>query len=336
MLEIHRRSVGSRPAARGAVRTGSGGLTPRVGLRRGARQKSPLLAIGCVWCSYKAVSVAMVNIMIDAGGRLVVGWWSSRGRIWGEGTGIHPPVRDARRVPGPGAARCVCQEHTLSRCTLVIMMTPLTASPLLRSLTYLFAIGVCVGALLLLPRLEPDHASLTIHGLYDELGHLVTALVAAIGIRSLRLPVPIWAVLLGGLVLDMGHVMSIMGYVNALEGSSRNGSHSLAVVALLACLGFLDRRRANTWLGIAIGAVSHLWRDMGTGTVALMWPLTETVYGTSYSRYLAVLAGMAIAMVGSAALLGVHSQATASEPEPAADPPASPGSAMRDRQGMRR
>lgn len=180
--------------------------------------------------------------------------------------------------------------------------------PPLRTLTYLVAIAVCVAGLLALRRLEPASETLTIHGFYDEVGHLLTALVAAIGIRALRLPVPIWSVLLGGMILDLGHVPQILGYVGSLEGSSRNGSHSLGVVAVLACLGFLDRRRANIYLGIAIGAVSHLWRDMGTGTVALMWPITETVYGTLYTRYIAGLTGMAVAMVGSAGLLGVHSQ----------------------------
>ncbi len=184
------------------------------------------------------------------------------------------------------------------------MMT-LPASSLFRSRTYLAAIAVCLLAIVALRILEPEDETLLVHGVYDELGHLLTALVAGIGVRALRLPVPLWSVLLGGVVLDLGHVLQMMGYVNALEGSSRSGSHSIAVVILLACLDFLDRRRANIWLGIAIGAVSHLWRDMGTGTVALMWPVTDTVYGTLYRRYLAGLAGMAIAMVGSAALLGV-------------------------------
>jgi hypothetical protein len=196
-------------------------------------------------------------------------------------------------------------------------MDTLRRSPLLRTLTYLIAIAVCVAGLLILTRLEPANQALTIHGFYDEIGHLLTALVAAIGIRALRLPVPIWSVLMGGMVLDLGHVLGMMGYVNALEGSSRNGSHSLGVVIALACLGFLDRRRANIYLGIAIGAVSHLWRDMGTGTVALMWPVTDTVYGTLYTRYIAGLTGMAVAMVGSAGLLGVHSQ-TVNEEETAA------------------
>lgn len=193
-------------------------------------------------------------------------------------------------------------------------MTTFPKSPLLRSLAYLAAIAVCLLAIVAIRFLEPGDETLVIHGVYDELGHLLTALVAAIGVRAMRLPVPLWSVLLGGVVLDLGHVLQMLGYANALEGSSRSGSHSISVVILLACLGFLDRRHANIWLGVGIGAVSHLWRDMGTGTVPLMWPITETVYGTLYTRYLAGLAGMSIAMVGSAALLGVHSHAVDEDP----------------------
>lgn len=192
-------------------------------------------------------------------------------------------------------------------------MTFIERSPLLRTLAGAGAIAVCIVALLILPKLEPEHVSLTTHGMLDWIGHGITALVLVIGIRALRLPIPAWSVIFGGVILDFGHVPQMMGYIGALEGSTRNGSHSLAVVAVLALLGFLDRKRAHIWLGIAMGATSHLWRDMGTGTVALMWPLTETVYGTIYHRYLAVLAGVAIAMVGSSGLLEAHAQATSSD-----------------------
>jgi membrane-bound metal-dependent hydrolase YbcI (DUF457 family) len=188
-------------------------------------------------------------------------------------------------------------------------MEMIRRSPLLRSSLYLAAVALCLAGIVAVRIFEPDNAALRLHGAMDVTGHLLTALVAAIGVRSLRLPIPLWAILLGGVVLDLGHGLNWLGYTNALEGSSRNGSHSLFVVAVLACLGFLDRRRANIWLGIAIGATSHLWRDMGTGTVALMWPITDTVYGTLYTRYLAVLAGMAIAMIGSSALLSVYTDA---------------------------
>jgi len=171
--------------------------------------------------------------------------------------------------------------------------------------------GVCIVGILTIRAIEPDDATLRLHGALDVAGHLLTALAAWAGIRALRIPVPVWSVLIGGVVLDLGHILGFLGYVNSLEGSSRNGSHSLFIVAILACIGFIDRRRAHIWLGIAMGATSHLWRDMGTGTVALLWPLTETVYGTLFSRYVAVLAGVAIAMIGSAALLGTAARAAA-------------------------
>lgn len=188
-------------------------------------------------------------------------------------------------------------------------MKILRAHPVLRAIASLILIALCLAVLWLLERYEPAGIPLEIHGALDVMGHVTTALVAAIGVRALRLPVPFWSIILGGVVLDLGHIPGFLGYVNALEGSTRNGSHSLFVVAILAVIGFIDRRHANMWLGIAMGATSHLWRDMGTGTVALIWPITETVYGTLFNRYLAVLAGISLAMIGSATLLAVHAQA---------------------------
>jgi membrane-bound metal-dependent hydrolase YbcI (DUF457 family) len=80
-------------------------------------------------------------------------------------------------------------------------------------------------------------------------------------------------------------------------------------VILLALIGFLDRRHANVWLGITLGAISHLWRDMGTGLVPLAWPLTDQVWGTSFTRYMVGLIGVALAIVGSAALLDTWAHA---------------------------
>jgi membrane-bound metal-dependent hydrolase YbcI (DUF457 family) len=208
-------------------------------------------------------------------------------------------------------------------------MNVLRRSPLLRSGIYISAIAACLAAIYGLRLAEPDDATLRLHGVMDVSGHLLTALIAAIGVRALRLPVPIWSILLGGVVLDLGHGLGWLGYANALEGSSRNGSHSLFIVAVLACIGFADAPRAHIWLGIAMGATSHLWRDMGTGTVALMWPISDTVYGTLYSRYLAVLAGISLAMIGSATLLAVYDRARGEDRDRPQNVP-SPGAYHRD------
>lgn len=186
-------------------------------------------------------------------------------------------------------------------------MTHLRKSPILRSLGWLAALGACVPVLLVLHQIDVDRPFVE-HAVLDWIGHLVTALIVAIGVCALRLPIPVWSILVGGILLDLGHLPQILGVLSALEGSSRNGFHSLIFVAAFASIGFVDRRRANIWLGIAFGALSHLWRDMGTGTVPLMWPVRDTVYGTLFSRHLAALVGMTIAMIGTATLLELHAE----------------------------
>lgn len=194
-------------------------------------------------------------------------------------------------------------------------MNSIRHSPILRAAASLALVAVCISLLLALRDLEPPpgERSVALHGAFDVTGHLLTAVVIAIGVRALRLPVPAWSILAGGVVLDVGHLLTWLDIASRLEGSSRNGSHSLFIVAVLAIIGFLDRRRANIWLGVAMGASSHLLRDMGTGTVPLIWPITDDVYGTLFNRYLAVLGGVAVAMIGSGALLSVHARSTSDD-----------------------
>lgn len=175
----------------------------------------------------------------------------------------------------------------------------------------LVAMAICIvawGGIVAVDGLEP--ITLRSHGVVDWIGHLLTSLIVAIGLWALRLPIPIWSILIGGVVLDFGHLFTIFRLAEEIAGSSRNGSHSLMLVIPFALVGFIDRRHANVWLGLALGALSHLWRDMGTGTVPLLWPMMDVVWGTSFRRYLAVILGMGIALVGSGMLLDVHKKAS--------------------------
>ncbi len=179
--------------------------------------------------------------------------------------------------------------------------------------------GVAIGAWILIAVVRQfdapaDGNTMTVHGILDEIGHLLTALMIAMGIKALRFPVPVWSVLIGGVVLDVGHIMLQLDFTEPVEGSSRNGTHSVFVLILLACIGFLDQRRANVWLGVTLGALSHLWRDMGTGNVPLVWPFLQNVDGTTFSRYMIGLLGATIAMIGSGMLLEVYEHANALEP----------------------
>lgn len=182
-------------------------------------------------------------------------------------------------------------------------------------LGYLLFFSVACGSWFLIATLrlvEPgsDDRTMTIHGIYDETGHVLTAIMVAMGLRALRLPIPVWSVIIGGVILDLGHILIQLDFTEPVTGSSRNGTHSIAVVVLIGMIGFIDRRHANVWLGITIGALSHLWRDMGTGLVPLAWPLSDDIWGTSFTRYMVGSIGITVAMIGSGALLATYEAAT--------------------------
>jgi membrane-bound metal-dependent hydrolase YbcI (DUF457 family) len=184
--------------------------------------------------------------------------------------------------------------------------------------------GIAIGAWILIGVVRQfdapaDGNTLTVHGILDEVGHLLTALMIAMGIKALRFPVPVSSILIGGVLLDVGHIMLQLDFTEPIEGSSRNGTHSVFALILLACLGFFDHRRANVWLGVTLGALSHLWRDLGTGNVPLVWPLAENVDGTTFTRYMIGLLGATIAMIGSGALLEVYVYANAADEHQSAE-----------------
>ena len=181
----------------------------------------------------------------------------------------------------------------------------------LTGLGYLSVAGCCWIGIAILRVAGPTDEGLVMHGILDETGHLMTALMLALGLRAMRLPVPGWSVLAGGMVLDIWHIFSLLDVIEPITGSTRSGTHSVFAATILAMVGFLDQRHANIWLGITIGALSHLWRDMGTGLVPLAWPLLDEVCGTSFRRYLAGMLGLTLAMIGSGLLLDSYTSANA-------------------------
>lgn len=187
-------------------------------------------------------------------------------------------------------------------------MSHLTQTGLARGIIALSATLTAWGGIILIDGIDP--VTLRTHGMVDWIGHLLTALIIAMGLWALRLPIPIWSVLVGGVVLDLGHLLTFSGLAEPIAGSSRNGSHSLIVVVGIALIGFIDRKHANIWLGVAIGALTHLLRDMGTGTVPLLWPMLDAVWGVSFRRHLFLILGVGIAMIGSGMLLDVYARAT--------------------------
>ena len=174
--------------------------------------------------------------------------------------------------------------------------------------TYLATALCSAVAIIIIRRLDaqPGTDTVTTHGVLDASAHLLTGLMIGVGLRALRLPIPLWAVLIGSIAPDIGHLLRHYDILSVVTGSSRTGTHSAAALIVVALIGFIDQRRANMWLGIALGGLTHLWRDMGTGTVPLLWPVDLTVDGTTFSRYMIAICGASLAMIGSGMLLDTY------------------------------
>lgn len=162
----------------------------------------------------------------------------------------------------------------------------------------LLIVGLSAIGIVLIQMLFPEKRPLVVHGVTDELGHLLTAFVFAVTVRSLGVPLPVGAVLIGGVILDLGHIPDRFGITETITGSSRNGSHSLFAVAVIAAIALGAPRHRLVWVGLALGALSHLWRDMGTGTVPLGWPFVTSVYSMTFARSLVLLLGVSCVLTG--------------------------------------
>lgn len=103
---------------------------------------------------------------------------------------------------------------------------------------------------------QPRKVSL--HGVYDEVGHMHTTLMILIGLWGIRLPISIWCASLRGVILNVGHFMNMLDITESIADSSSNGSHSVFMFVLFPFFGSLNRRPVNFWLGIVLGGkISH-------------------------------------------------------------------------------
>lgn len=141
-----------------------------------------------------------------------------------------------------------------------------------------------------LDRQRPATESLALHGLIDETAHVLTATIVGLAVRSLGAEVSLVWTLIGGVILDGEHVLQLLGWTDPIPGSSRGGGHSLLVVVVVLLVAVADGTRRIWWISLAIGMASHLFRDMATGTVALLWPFDATPRSIGHDIYLVGLA----------------------------------------------
>lgn len=154
---------------------------------------------------------------------------------------------------------------------------------------------LCLVGVLLLDALIPRVTSYALFAAGDELAHLLTTAIGVLALAAAargRLPLA-FAVgaVLGGNLIDADHLPLMLGNDILTEGTPRPYSHSLTFVLVLLVLGRLSQRWVAAALyGAAFGLAGHLLRDLGTGSVALFWPVTNHGFEIPYLAYAVVLA----------------------------------------------
>jgi inner membrane protein len=153
---------------------------------------------------------------------------------------------------------------------------------------------LCLAGVLLLDALLPRATSFAVFAAGDELAHLLTTGIAVLALAAAgrgRLPVPFAAgALVAGNLIDVDHVPLMLGNDLLTEGTPRPYSHSVTFVLVLLVLGRLvPGRIATGLLGAAYGLAGHLLRDLATGSVALLWPVTDHGFEVPYLAYAVVL-----------------------------------------------
>jgi inner membrane protein len=144
----------------------------------------------------------------------------------------------------------------------------------------------------LLHRLDPQTQFLRF-GLVDWIGHLATGVVLIALLRpSGRMALGILA---GSVLIDLDHLPHELGTDILTAGTPRPYTHSL--LTLLVVLAVARLARSELVLGGAIGLAGHLGRDLGSGDVVLLWPISKGTESVPFAVYVAVLAALALAAV---------------------------------------
>jgi inner membrane protein len=148
--------------------------------------------------------------------------------------------------------------------------------------------------------------------LLDESAHLATALLF---LRALDMQVTrssVLGLLLGAVMIDIDHVpLQLFGNDILTAGTNRPHSHSLLALALVLLIGFalsgMWRRGAFC---LALGHASHLARDMATGGVPLLWPLSSARIEVAYSGYALMVIVAALLTTWPRTVTGTDSDAS--------------------------
>lgn len=145
-----------------------------------------------------------------------------------------------------------------------------------------------------------------VHGIADEIAHLLTATIMLSAVWALGLRVNWFVVALGAVLPDIEYITRYLDVAEGFGDGSRGIMHTLVPGAVLAALGLLVwpvwRPLRVLLISLGLALLTHVVRDSATSAIPLLWPLQEQPFHLRYSVFLAILAVCATITTGSVAL----------------------------------
>lgn len=127
-------------------------------------------------------------------------------------------------------------------------------------------------------------------GVLDECAHLSTTSLLG-GHELAREPVGLMlGAVVGSVLIDADHVPLVLMHHPLESAHDRPVTHSLMTLLAIAALSRVAQGNLRTaLLGLGLGTTSHFLRDLATGGIPLVWPLSRRLVFVPYLAYAAVL-----------------------------------------------
>ena len=143
---------------------------------------------------------------------------------------------------------------------------------------------------------------LLIHGVADEIAHLLTAMIMLSTVRAIGLRVSWIAGAMGAMAPDVEYALSRLDITAPIGDASRGVMHTLVPGVALVLLGLMTPPLRLFFVSLGIALLTHTVRDAATSSVPALWPLSVEYFHLRYSFFLAMLAACATVTTGAVAL----------------------------------
>ena len=141
-----------------------------------------------------------------------------------------------------------------------------------------------------------------IHGIADEIAHVLTAIVMLSVLYALGWPVRWIAGILGAVAIDIDHFLVPEGYLHMIANTNRSALHTVGPALVVLVVGLVAWPLRTWFWSFGLAMLTHLLRDATTSELPLAWPVGDDLIHLRYSLYLTILVACTLVTTGVVAL----------------------------------